>query len=179
MVPVLFAAGERGAWRVESISAVHGDSLPSVSSLDRVEGGAASPQDALWTLRGITSSARYVERAEKTALERVQPTLGRPDARRAALIPIRKSSDWWALPQDERRAIFETRSRHIATGMSYLPAVARRLYHCRELGEPFDFLTWFEYSDDQRAAFEDLVARLRETEEWRYVEREVDIRLVR
>jgi hypothetical protein len=26
--------------------------------------------------------------------------------------------------------------------------VARRLHHCRDLGEsePFDFLTWFEYS---------------------------------
>src|SRR2546428_7160638 len=29
---------------------------------------------------------------------------------------------------------------------SYLPAIARRLYHCRDLGEPFDFLTWFEYA---------------------------------
>ncbi len=30
--------------------------------------------------------------------------------------------------------------------MRYLLAVARRLYHCRDLGEPFDFLTWFEYA---------------------------------
>ena len=61
----------------------------------------------------------------------------------------------------------------------YLPAVARRLYHGRDLGEPFDFLTWFEYAPHDTDAFEALVAKLRETTEWAFVEREVDIRLVR
>ena len=92
---------------------------------------------------------------------------------------MRKSSAWWALSQDERRAIFGERSRHIPIGLEYLPAVARRLHHSRDLGEPFDFLTWFEYAPESTAAFEQLVARVRETEEWRYVDREVDIRLVR
>jgi hypothetical protein len=44
---------------------------------------------------------------------------------------------------------------------------------------PFDFLTWFEYPPAQEAAFNRLVAELRAIEEWKYVEREVDIRLVR
>lgn len=86
---------------------------------------------------------------------------------------------WCTLPQDERRAIFEDQSRHIATGLKYLPAIARRLYHSPEMGEPFDFLTWFEYAARDASAFEDLVAYLRKTEEWAYVEREVDVRLVR
>ena len=94
------------------------------------------------------------------------------------VIPIRKSAAWWALAQDERRAIFEERSHHIADTMKYLPAVARRLYHSRELGEPFDFLTWFEYAQ-HAAAFEELAGMLRTREEWRWVEREVDIRLAR
>jgi len=68
---------------------------------------------------------------------------------------------------------------HIATGLVYLPAIARRLHHGRDLGEPFDFLTWFEYASADADAFEDLVARLRRIEHWRYVTREVDIRLVR
>ena len=46
-------------------------------------------------------------------------------------------------------------------------------------GEPFDFLTWFEYAPEDAGAFEDLVGSLRGTEEWTYVEREVDIRLAR
>lgn len=83
------------------------------------------------------------------------------------------------MTQDERRAILEERSHHIAIGLEYLPAVARRLHHSRDLGDEFDFLTWFEYSPETSEAFEELVARLRRTEEWLFVEREVDIRLTR
>src|SRR2546428_8891206 len=61
----------------------------------------------------------------------------------------------------------------------YLPAIARRLYHCRGLDEPFDFLTWFEYAPADAAPLEQLVTRLRNTREWDYVEREIDIRLAR
>ena len=96
----------------------------------------------------------------------------------AALIPIRKSDAWWALAQDERRAVMEDQSRHIRMGMKYLPAVARKLHHCRDLGEPFDFLTWFEYAPEDASAFEELVGLLRGTPEWKYVDREVDIRLI-
>jgi hypothetical protein len=62
--------------------------------------------------------------------------------------------------------------------LKYLPAIARRLHHSRELGEPFDFLTWFEYAPEHAELFEELVQLLRQTEEWQYVEREVDVRLV-
>ena len=79
----------------------------------------------------------------------------------AALIPIRKSPAWWALPQDERRAIFEQRSHHIADSMAFLPRIARRLYHARDLGQPFDFITWFEFAPEHAGAFDELVAMLR------------------
>jgi hypothetical protein len=36
-------------------------------------------------------------------------------ATRAARIPIRKTGEWWSLAQDERRAIFEERSKHVAS----------------------------------------------------------------
>ena len=93
------------------------------------------------------------------------------------MIPIAKSAAWWDLAQDERRTIPEEQSAHIATGLRYLPAVARRLYHGLDLGEPFDFLTWFEYAPADAARFEELVRQLRLAGEWRYVERETDIRL--
>jgi hypothetical protein len=62
-----------------------------------------------------------------------------------------------------------------------LPAVARKLHHCRDLSdsEPFDFLTWFEFAPADELAFDQLLAELRATGEWAFVEREVDIRLVR
>ncbi len=110
----------------------------------------------------------------------MQAGLGRSTATRAALIAIVKSERWWQLAQDERRDIFGKRSQHISLGRPYAAGIARRLYHPRDLGEPFDFLTWFEYSPQQQAsAFEDLVNRLRATLEWTYLEREVDIRLAR
>jgi chlorite dismutase len=147
--------------------------------VDTLEVG--SPTDSAWALRGITSNERYVERDEKRLLVANQPSLGRSEATCAALIPIKKSAEWWTLPQDARRAIFEAHSQHIRIGLDFLPAIARKLHHCRDLSdsEPFDFLTWFEYAEDDSPAFDKLVATLRSTIEWTYVEREVDIRLVR
>ncbi len=130
-------------------------------------------------MRGVTSYQRYTQRNELAALEAKQPQLGRPEATLAALIPITKSAAWWQLAQDERRELFEESSHHIETGLEYLPAVARELHHGRDLGEPFDFLTWFEYAPQDASAFEELVSRLRATPEWGYVEREIDIRLTR
>ena len=95
------------------------------------------------------------------------------------MVPISKSDEWWDLTQDERRAIFEDQAHHIAIGVDYLPAVARRLHHSRDLGEPFDFLTWFEFAPDASGRFDELLDRLRATEEWAYVDREVEVRLSR
>lgn len=176
---VTFAAGPVGSWRVERVETMIGEGLSAAARLAVVEGPGAVPPDAAWALRGTTSNTRYTRRAELDALAARQEGLSRPQATRAALIPIRKSEAWWALAQDERRAILEEQSRHIAIGLEYLPAVARRLHHGRELGEPFDFLTWFEFAPEHEAAFDELVRRLRASEEWRYVEREVEIRLAR
>jgi chlorite dismutase len=175
---VSFVASRTGEWRVQQARTIRGESLAEAQAVSRVEGHAfVSDDDANWVLRGIRSNERYLERAEKDDLLAVQEALGRPTSRVAVLIPIRKTATWWEMAQDERRAIFEGRSRHIKIGAKYLPAIARRLYHCRDLGEPFDFLTWFEFSEDDSGAFDELAGRLRETEEWRYVAREVEIRL--
>src|SRR6266849_5807810 len=177
---VWFAGGQSGAWRVERINAVAGRPLTAVNQIAVRHGQEPPlPQGSAWALRGVTSYERYVQRAERSALVARSPSLGRPEATHAALIPIRKSASWWGLTQEDRRAIFEERSRHIATGLEYLPAIARRLYHSHELGEPFDFLTWFEYAPASTELFEELVGKLRQTEEWAYVEREIDIRLLR
>lgn len=179
-VLVAFVAGTSGAWRIDRMDAVVGEGLPMATRLAMLEGHEARVLgEEGWVLRGVTSNTRYTYRLEADALSARQQGLARPQASQAALIPIRKTEAWWGLAQDERRAIFEEQSRHIGVGLEYLPAVARRLHHSRELGEPFDFLTWFEYAPEHADAFEEMVRRLRTTEEWRYVEREVDIRLSR
>jgi hypothetical protein len=177
-----FVGGSAGPWFIDHMHCVVGEPIVTATRLSVIAGPSAQPPlGASWLLRGITSNERYVVREEKVALVSKQEGLGRDASTRAALIPIRKNAAWWALPQDERREIFEAHSRHIAIGLKYLPAVARRLHHCRDLGpsEPFDFLTWFEYAPSDSAAFEELVQALRASPEWEYVDREVDIRLTR
>ena len=175
-----FVGGDSGMWRVERIGSITGSTLPWVPRLTILENNQSTiPKGNVWLLRGVTSYERYIHKMERSTLRSQQAELGRLQATRAALIPIKKSTAWWELAQDERRAIFEERSHHISIGLKYVTRIARRLYHCYDLGEPFDFLTWFEFTPDDARVFEDLAGSPRSTEEWSYVEREVDIRLVR
>ena len=175
-----YLGGTTGSWRVTEAATRSGQPIKPVSHIEIVNGPLERlPLGTSWLLRGVVSNTRYVSREERDALQSKQPVLNRTHATCAALIPIKKSAAWWSLAQDERRDILETRSRHIATGMNYLPAIARRLMHGRDLGEQFDFVTWFEYAPRDSAVFDDLLAALRGTEEWKYIEREIDIRLVR
>jgi hypothetical protein len=183
-LPVTFSAVAAGPWRIERILPVKGETLPPAFALDMRAGETGAPLQASWSLSGVVSNIRYATRGEMTTLAAKQEGLGRDEARCAALIPIRKSEAWWALAQDERRAIFEERSRHTAIGLETLPQVARRLHHCRDLvtngaAPPFDFLTWFEFAPEHTALFDAMLDRLRASEEWTYVAREVDIRLSR
>ncbi|MCE4222381.1 chlorite dismutase [Methylobacterium sp. C25] len=179
-LPVAFVAGKSGLWRIETVKPVIGDSLPAATRLTVIEDvDRQAHDDCAWILRGVTSNIRYTNRREADALASQQQGLNRSEAVRAALIPIRKNAAWWALTQDERRAVFEEQSQHIGIGMTVLPEVSRRLHHARDLGGPFDFLTWFEYAPAQADAFETMVAQLRATPEWRYVDWEIDIRLSR
>jgi len=176
-----FRGGQSGAWRITLNSAVRGEGLAAVPALAITPSPSIAlpmvPSATSWRLAGVASHVRYVEKEEKEQLAERQAPLGRKQATLAALIPIRKSAAWWALNQDERREILEAKSHHISGSLKYLPEVARQLYHCRDLGEPFDFLTWFEYAPVHATMFEELVAMLRATEEWAFVEREVDVRL--
>lgn len=174
-----FIGGDIGEWKVIHMHSVRGLQLEEVKFIDVLPHVANNSNNGVWTLTGFTSNVRYAEKDEREKLLAVQSDLGRPSATYAALIPIRKTASWWAMAQDERRKIFEAKSHHTETGLNYLPAIARRLYHCRDIGQPFDFLTWFEYAPDDSDKFEELVKALRETEEWTYIDREIDIRLMK
>jgi hypothetical protein len=177
-----FLGGPDGPWKIQSTVAICGETLAAAERMKLITDLMELPSaGSAWVLRGLTSNVRYATRPEKVQLDAQSPPLGRPDADCAVLIPIKKNATWWALTQDERRAIFEEQSHHTQIGLEYLPAIARRLHHCRDLSEtePFDFLTWFEFAEKDAPAFNSLLARLRASPEWNYVEREVEIRLKR
>ncbi len=176
-----FVGGAKGPWQVTSTRTIVGEPLTPVERIAVVSGDQALPSHAKWILRGVTSNERYTTHAEKRQLSERQASLGRTEARHAALIPLRKNAAWWALSQDDRRSLFEEHSKHIAIGLKYLPAIARRLHHCRDLAEqePFDFLTFFDFADVDSVAFDELLAELRKGAEWEFVDREVEIRMIR
>ena len=176
-----FTGGTRGLYRVISQTTLCGEPLPAITHLDVTPGEAKDEaRGEAFTLRGVTSNLRYTTASESTALKALQEPPGRANATCAALIPIRKSARWWDMPQDERRALFEEVSRHTTIGLRYLPAIARRLHHSRDLpGEAFDFLTWFDFAPQDSAAFDALLKALRQTREWDFIEREVEFRLER
>ncbi len=176
--PASFIGGSKGEWKVTCMETIIGEPLLPVACVQMHPAHMVS-EIAGWVLRGTNNHTRYSERKEVDAMKARQEGLGRAEATHAALIPIRKNAAWWSMAQDERRKIFEQESQHIGISMEYLPAIARRLYHSRDLGEPFDFLTWFEFAPEHEGAFDALVAKLRASREWEFVDREIDIRLIK
>lgn len=174
-----FLGGSAGRWQIREIRKVKGESLPWAERLEIADSIPFS--EVAWQLQGIISNTRYTTTEEKKQLEAKQEGLGRSDSTYAVMIPIKKSEAWWQLNQDERRSIFEEQSSHTSLGLNYLPAIARRLYHCRDLSgdEPFDFITWFEFAPSDETPFDDLLVHLRSSREWDFVEREVEVRMVR
>jgi hypothetical protein len=176
-----FLGGTEGEWTVTAHTLLRGDPIPQVPRVAVVPGTPAAPASAVWMLRGAATHDRYTTRTEKTELVARQAPIGRPEATRSALILLRKTAEWWGLTQDERRAILEEQSHHIAIGMRYLPAVARRLLHCRDFAtqEPFDFLGFLDFAPESEPAFDEMLGQLRATPEWSFIDRDIDIRLSR
>ncbi len=173
-----FVGQSYGPWSVLSIKTIVGKGLSLSSSMDIVKDiSVEKSENTNWVLKGFTSNLRYTNRPEKIVLDQQPSVLGKPENTFAAFIPIKKNAEWWLLTQDERRKIMAENSKHIEIGTKYLSAISRQLFHSRDIGEEFDFLTWFEFSPNNRERFDELIFLLRKTEEWKYVEREVDVRL--
>ncbi|MDO9120106.1 MAG: chlorite dismutase family protein [Nitrospira sp.] len=56
------------------------------------------------------------------------------------VLPIRKDTEWWSLPQEKRAAMMQE---HTEAALPYQKTVKRKLYHSTGLDD-FDFITYFE-----------------------------------
>lgn len=83
----------------------------------------------------------------------------------AAVIPIRKSPEWWGLDQEKRAVMMQE---HTAATLPYLKTVKRKLYHSSGLDD-MDFITYFETS--KLEDFHSLVLSLEQVQEFRYTRR--------
>lgn len=112
-------------------------------------------------------------------LDKTPTIVGKHENSFAALIPKSKPEEWWLLIRDERRRIFEEKSYHIKISSNYLETIQRKLFHSRDIGKEIDFLAWFEFEPKNKNVFDDLLGYLRQTEERKYVTREIYIRVIR
>lgn len=140
------------------------------AKMQRVESGTLLEAG----LRGVVQHLHYTTLEERTDLvARSRMELPPSQATCAVLIPIRKSAEWWQLAHDQRGAHFH--GAHTPIGAPYVEAIFRKLYHARYLGSPYDFLTYFEFAREAAGLFRELLAALRATPEWSYVEAEPEI----
>ncbi|MEO8100068.1 MAG: chlorite dismutase family protein [Acidobacteriota bacterium] len=126
-------------------------------------------------LRGVVQHLHYTTADQRTDLAARSQTELPAGETTAVLIPIRKSPEWWQMAHDQRGHHFHGDAGHTAIGFPYADKIFRRLYHARYLGSRFDFLTYFEFPPEHEAAFRALLAELRATKEWSYVEEEYEV----
>ena len=174
-----YVGGTTGAWEVTAMTARNGRPLAHVSHLDVINGPLKSlPAGTAWIFSGLVRNTRYVTREEYQERGTRPLRFARTEPTCAALIAVRKSAVWWSLDHRERREIQETHSWEGMLALRYLSAIVRRWQHRRDVSDQFDDVTWFEYAPRDSAAFDDLLALWHASEEWEYVERDCDIRLV-
>jgi hypothetical protein len=161
---VAFVAGFEGLWLIEGMTAPVGEPLAPAARLSVVEGTSAAVAEGRGVLRGVVAGQGEDARAD-------QLPLGRAEARCATLLAVRMSPTWWERAEEDRRAL--------SANIEHGPAISRRIHRARSRDEPFDVLTWFEYAPEVQSEANQVMARLRDSEEWTFVEREVDIRVIR
>ncbi|CAI2719503.1 chlorite dismutase family protein [Nitrospina watsonii] len=133
-------------------------------------------------LYGVTSELRYTDAETLERLKEHAPQRGPGSAQpNAVVFPLSKSAEWWTQTQEQREAYFfqhpdrfgKEQRGHNAIGFRYIDKIYRKLYQSRFIGGGADFITYFEYADADRDAFDSLLSGLRDTTlnpEWKFVE---------
>ncbi len=187
-----YAASEssRDFYQILDVRRVTGQSrvqVPSGQWMLRVESPAALPAGSSAALfKGTVRQLHYTGASARSELQKKSAAIyPSSETTLAVLIPIRKSTTWWALSQEERQIHFEKRAglkNHFSMGSDYAAKIYRKLYHSRYLETvpalDYDFLTYFEFNRQDKSVFMDLLRELRDTEanpEWAFVEYELEI----
>lgn len=170
-----YVGGTSGNWEITDLNTYRGQALTPVTHIDIINGRMErTPAGAAWVFSGYVQNTRYVTREELLPPGSRRSFNSRPPRTCAALIALRRSEEWWQLGDAARREIQQTQ----LAGLRYLTAMVRRWRHRLDMSDQFDCVTWFEYEPQDSSAFEDLLADWRASEEWKYINRECDIRLI-
>ena len=178
-------------YRVEAVVPVTGEAPRlgrgfSAARLERAGGVElpAIPPDAIW-YRGVKQHLLYTgERQSRELVSQSRSAMPPGEDTTAVVIPLRKTTAWWDLPQDRRQAHFSVAAAatesHTSIGMRYAGRIFRTLYSARYLGAPleYDFVTYFEFPRSEAETFRALLGELRDrarNPEWEFVDLEHEI----
>jgi len=174
-----YIGGTSGAWRVTSIVTHSGIALPYATHVEIANGDLGrTPAGTAWVLHGVARNTRFVTREEPRRSSGDVPQPHFFGEACAALILVQKSPAWWNLALCDQREILESPSEKARRRINILPSIMRLMQQRNEVREPFDFVTWFEYTKQDASIFDDLAGAMRSSEEWKYVDREIVIKLV-
>lgn len=115
-------------------------------------------------LVGITKALNYITKDKSPDLNAglFAASYTGDAPRYAVVVPVKKSAEWWNLPDAERLKQIET---HTMPTLAYLVNVKRKLYHSTGLADT-DFITYFETTD--LGAFNNLMLGLAKVPENKY-----------
>ena len=113
-------------------------------------------------MHGLTKKANYVPGMPDNLKAELKTSSEPGPKPYVIVIPIRKSAEWWLLPQEQRAAMMQE---HTEASAPYLKTVKRKLYHSSGLDD-LDFITYFETS--KLEDFHSLVLALEKVKEFPY-----------
>ncbi|CCQ90244.1 exported hypothetical protein [Nitrospina gracilis 3/211] len=143
---------------------------------------AAGHRLDLKIIYGVTSELRYTDAETLERLQQNAPQRGSGfEQPNAVVFPLSKTKEWWGMTQEKRESFFfqhpdlygKEHLGHNAIGFRYIQKIFRKLYQSRFINDESDFVTYFEYADRDRGAFDALLEGLRDTAlnpEWKFVE---------
>ncbi len=130
----------------------------------------------------VTRELNYTDAETLQRLKDNAPKRGTGEEQpNAVVFPLSKTSAWWTQPTDKRQNYFfanpalfgKDHLGHNGVGFKYIQRIFRKLYHSRFTDPQQDFMTYFEYADNDEETFDALLSGLRDTthnQEWKYVE---------
>jgi hypothetical protein len=138
----------------------------------------------LMVLEGAERATRYTSaEMHNYAYKSAQPRMSGRTARNAIIMPMSKAAAWWEKSALERHAYFYPHQDssgcpvkgHAKAAEPGISTIFRKLYHNPDgyqRPNEFDFITYFESTDENLPVFERICAALRDERqnpEWKYV----------
>ena len=173
----------RNRYRVNAVEVIKGPTPPLPQpgwELHRIEAATPPAASSPVQFQGETGAAQYTDpNAPYAAANGLAALPADANPVLAVIIPLRKTAAWYALNQDQRKALIPA---HVDVGVPFIKTIHRRLFHSRAFSKDYDFITYFEFRASDETRFRQLCQALRDPKrnpEWTYIDRDFEVWLTK